>query len=139
MEEEEVLSLVEDTNSSPTAITTSGDDTDEVLEASFADDEVNGNDNVTAVNSTTPDAPASLTMTYNPVPSVFHHRQHPLFVLQDHLISCIKLPLRVASILFSVWIAVILIRIVLIFSLIFVDHSRNSLLEDGEFNSPGIY
>lgn len=134
MEEEEVLSLVEDTNSSPTAITTSGDDTDEVLEASFADDEVNGNDNVTAVNSTTPDAPASLTMTYNPVPSVFHHRQ-----LQDHLISCIKLPLRVASILFSVWIAVILIRIVLIFSLIFVDHSRNSLLEDGEFNSPGIY
>eukprot|EP00986_Skeletonema_menzelii_P009848 scaffold4591_cov80-Skeletonema_menzelii.AAC.1 len=97
---------------------TTVDGKNEVLEASFADD-------------------ASLTMTCDQVPSVFR-RQHPLSVLQDHLLSCIKLPLRVLSILFSVWIAIVLIRIVLVFSLIFVDHNRNSLLEDG-FNVPGIY
>ena len=132
-EEDELLSL------EPATAAATGDGTIEVLESSFADDEVDRNDNVTSVATIAPDAPASLTMTCDQVPSVFHHRQHPLSALQDHLLSCIKLPLRVLSILFSIWIAIILIRIVLIFSLIFVDHNRNSLLEEDGFNAPGIY
>lgn len=124
-------SLEGDTNTSPASVTCKGDATDEDSEASFVEGNVeNDNDHATTATASSP-------MTCNQFPSVFHHRQQPLPALQDHLVSCIKLPLRVVSILFSVWVAIILLRIAFIFSVIVVDH--NSLLEDDGFNTPCIY
>jgi len=119
------------TTTSPAVVTCTGDSTDEDAEASFVEDDVeNENDDATTITTSSP-------TTCDQFPSVFHHRQQPLSALQDHLLSCIKLPLRVVSILFSVWLAIILLRIVFIFSLVVVDH--NSLLENDGFNTPGIY
>ncbi len=117
-----------DTNT-PQKIT--GVASDEDSEPSLVEDDMkNENDDATTATASSP-------MTCDQFPSVFHRQQQPLAALQDHLLSCIKLPLRVVSILFSVWVTIILLRIVFIFFLIVVDY--NSLLEDGGFNTPGIY
>eukprot|EP00984_Skeletonema_dohrnii_P011880 scaffold4767_cov80-Skeletonema_dohrnii-CCMP3373.AAC.2 len=131
----ELLSLEGDVNASSSITTTSV--TDKVTEASLGRSVVDVIDDASTVTTAAPDAPAGLTMTCGQVPSVFHHRQQPLSALQDHLLSCIKLPLRVLSILFSVWVTIIILRIVLIFSLMLVDNK--SFLEDDGFNTPGIY
>ncbi len=121
-------------NTSPAIVFSTDDATDEDLEASFEVNVVDENDVATTATVSSPD---DAPMSCDQFPSVFHHRQQPVSALQDHLLSCIKLPLRAVSILFSVWVAIILVRIVLIFSLIVVDH--NPLLEYDGFNSPGIY
>jgi len=114
--------------------TSPADATDEDLEASFEVYAVDENDVATTATVSSPD---DAPMICDQFPSVFHYRKQPISALQDHLLSCIKLPLRVVSILFSVWVAIILVRIVLIVSLIVVDH--NPWLDDDGFNSPGIY
>jgi hypothetical protein len=131
----ELLSLEGNVNASSSITTTSV--SDEVTEASLKSSVADVIDDASTVTTAAPDAPAGLTMTCGQVPSVFHHRQQPLSALQDHLLSCIKLPLRVVSILFSVWVTIIILRIVLIFSLMLVDNK--SFLEDDGFNTPGIY
>eukprot|EP00985_Skeletonema_marinoi_P012530 scaffold6063_cov191-Skeletonema_marinoi.AAC.3 len=131
----ELLSLEGNVNASSSIATTSVPD--EATEASLGSSVVDVIDDATTVTTAAPDAPAGLTMTCGQVPSVFHHRRQPLSALQDHLLSCIKLPLRVVSILFSVWVTIIILRIVLIFSLTLVDN--NSFLEEDGFNTPGIY
>jgi hypothetical protein len=89
------------------------------------------------------------TSVWGEVPSVFHqYRQQPLSTLQDHLVSCIKLPLQLVSVLFSVWVTIILLRIVLIFFFMVADTTiewewdprKMIKVEDGDgFNIPGIH
>eukprot|EP00984_Skeletonema_dohrnii_P011876 scaffold4766_cov160-Skeletonema_dohrnii-CCMP3373.AAC.2 len=131
----ELLSSEGNVNASSSIATTSVPD--EVTEASLKSSAVDVTDDASTVTAAAPDAPAGLTMTCGQVSSVFHHQRQPLSALQDHLLSCIKLPLRVVSILFSVWVTIIILRIVLIFSLMLVDNK--SFLEDDGFNTPGIY
>lgn len=137
-EEEEVVDnalqsfKVEKTTSSTTS---AGISVHEVLEASlFADDANDIDYEVTVVGADVPTT-ATKTETWSHNPSVFHRQQPPRLMLHEHLLSCIKLPLRLVSILFSVWILIILLRVVVLVFFVVVD-----VMEDDESgNSLGIY
>ena len=76
---------------------------------------------------------ANLDMIFDQAAPLVLHRP----TLQEHIVSCLKLPIRVVSILFSLWVTIIIVRIVLIFSSMLV--SDYPFLEDDAFNAPGIY
>ena len=135
--DEKELPLLEGEGNASTSIATANGATDGASEASFEDDVIERDDDVVTAM---PDVTAvTTTMTWSSLPSVFHRQQQPL-PLQAHLLSCIKLPLRVVSILFSVWLTIILLRIILIFFFMVADNNlRIITVEDDGFNSPGIY
>lgn len=123
---------------------------DEVMEASFEDDSRYGDDEVTCRDSdvtatttatdtiTTDTAIASSQQTPY---SVFQHSQSaapPPPTKLTHILSCFKLPLRLISILISIWVTIILLRIGLIFFFIIVDN-HSPIGWDRMINSPGIY
>jgi archaellum component FlaD/FlaE len=119
---------------------------DEVMEASSEDESHNGDDEVTCRDSdVTATATDRITTTEQATYSVFQQSQSapPLStrltkLLHNHLLSCIKLPLRLISILFSMWITIILLRIGLIFFFVVVDN-HYPIGWDRMINSPGIY
>jgi len=128
------LSLEGEANASPSIVAATGGAIDKASEASFEDSVLDDGDD-----------DDDATTFSGQVPSVFrHYQQQPRSTLQDHLLSCTKLPLRLVSILFSVWVTIILLLIVLILFFMVADRNvewnpRMMIMEDDGFNSPGIY
>jgi hypothetical protein len=155
-EEEEVV--VSDENNNDLLLTQAvvEEKDDEVMEASSEDESHNGDDEVTCRDSdVTATATATDTMITTDTAiassqqtpySVFQHSQSAApppptrltKLLHNHLLSCIKLPLRLISVLFSIWITIILLRIGMIFFFIVVDN-HYPIGWDRMINSPGIY
>ena len=130
-EQNEVPSLVDETNNAASSSKKSTNDNDS---ATFKEKKVGGDDNANTKNLGD-DVSTNLGTKSGQIPSVPKQQLGPRQTTQEQCLSYLKLPAQIASNLLSAWVAMIIIRIVMI---IFVKFFGDNQLFDG-FNAPGIY